>query len=40
MAVETVFSQIIRREAKADILFQDELVTAFRDIRPRAPLSG
>ena len=38
MAAETVFSKIIRREANADILYQDELVTAFRDIRPRAPV--
>jgi histidine triad (HIT) family protein len=38
MAVETVFSKIIRREANADILYQDELVTAFRDIHPRAPV--
>ena len=38
MAQETVFSKIIRREANADILYQDALVTAFRDIRPRAPV--
>ncbi|GAB2914043.1 HIT domain-containing protein [Rheinheimera gaetbuli] len=38
MATETVFSKIIRRESNADILYQDELVTAFRDIRPRAPV--
>lgn len=37
MAEETLFSQIIRRELPADILFQDELVTAFRDIDPKAP---
>jgi histidine triad (HIT) family protein len=34
---ETVFSRIIRREVPADILYQDELVTAFRDINPQAP---
>jgi histidine triad (HIT) family protein len=37
MAEETIFSKIIRREIPADILFQDELVTAFRDISPQAP---
>jgi histidine triad (HIT) family protein len=37
MAQETIFSKIIRREIPADIVYQDELVTAFRDIRPQAP---
>lgn len=37
MAEETLFSKIIRKEIPADILYQDELVTAFRDINPRAP---
>lgn len=37
MAQETIFSKIIRREIPADILYQDELVTAFRDMHPRAP---
>ena len=37
MAEETIFSKIIRREIPADILYQDELVTAFRDINPQAP---
>ena len=37
MAEETIFSKIIRREIPADILYQDELVTAFRDISPKAP---
>ncbi|OON40670.1 histidine triad nucleotide-binding protein [Izhakiella australiensis] len=37
MAEETIFSKIIRREIPADIIYQDELVTAFRDISPRAP---
>lgn len=37
MAEETIFSKIIRREITADILYQDELVTAFRDIEPKAP---
>ncbi|TKB57353.1 purine nucleoside phosphoramidase [Ferrimonas aestuarii] len=37
MAEETIFSKIIRREIPAEILYQDDLVTAFRDISPRAP---
>lgn len=37
MAEETIFSKIIRREIAAEILYQDELVTAFRDIAPQAP---
>ncbi len=37
MAEETLFSKIIRRELPADILYQDDLVTAFRDIAPQAP---
>lgn len=37
MASETIFSKIIRREVPADILYQDERVTAFRDINPQAP---
>ena len=30
MAEETIFSKIIRREIPADILYQDDLVTAIR----------
>lgn len=37
MAEETIFSKIIRKEIPADIVYQDELVTAFRDINPQAP---
>ena len=37
MAEETIFSKIIRKEIPADIVHQDDLVTAFRDINPRAP---
>ncbi|AKA36981.1 purine nucleoside phosphoramidase [Yersinia ruckeri] len=37
MAEETIFSKIIRREIPADVIYQDELVTAFRDIAPQAP---
>lgn len=38
MAKETLFSKIIRLEVPTDILYQDELVTAFRDIVPQAPI--
>ena len=37
MAEETIFSKIMRKEIPADIVYQDDLVTAFRDINPRAP---
>lgn len=37
MAEETIFSKIIRKEIPANIVYQDELVTAFRDIAPQAP---
>lgn len=33
----TIFSKIIAKEIPADIVYQDELVTAFRDIHPQAP---
>ncbi|QIA63729.1 purine nucleoside phosphoramidase [Vibrio astriarenae] len=38
MAEETIFSKIIRKEIPSDIVYQDDLVTAFRDITPRAPV--
>ncbi|MCI7354021.1 MAG: purine nucleoside phosphoramidase [[Actinobacillus] rossii] len=37
MAEETIFSKIIRKEIPANIVYQDEFVTAFRDIAPQAP---
>lgn len=37
MAEETIFSKIIRDEIPAKKLYQDDLVTAFRDISPQAP---
>lgn len=33
---ETIFSRIIDKTIPAEILYQDELVTAFRDIHPQA----
>ena len=37
MSEDTLFSKIVKREIPADIVFQDDLVTAFRDINPQAP---
>lgn len=38
MDQDTLFAKIVRREIPADILYQDDLVTAFRDIHPQAPV--
>lgn len=38
MPEETIFSKIIRKEIPADIVYQDDQVTAFRDIAPQAPV--
>jgi histidine triad (HIT) family protein len=37
MTEETIFSKIAAGEIPADIVYQDEAVTAFRDINPLAP---
>jgi len=37
MPEETIFSKIIRQEIPADIVYQDDVATAFRDINPQAP---
>ena len=34
---ETIFTKIIAKEIPADILYEDELSLAFRDISPQAP---
>jgi histidine triad (HIT) family protein len=34
----TIFSKIIAREIPAEIIFQDDRVTAFKDINPQAPV--
>ena len=33
----TIFGKVIRREIPADILYEDELCLAIRDINPQAP---
>lgn len=35
---ETIFSKIINREIDADIVYEDDLCLAFRDINPQAPM--
>ena len=35
---ETIFSKIIRKEIPADIVYEDDLALAFRDIYPSAPV--
>lgn len=34
---ETIFSKIIKREIPADIVYEDDVILAFRDINPQAP---
>jgi histidine triad (HIT) family protein len=36
--LSTLFAKIIRGELPSDMVYQDELVTAFRDINPAAPV--
>ena len=36
--MSTIFSRIIAREIPADVVYEDELVLAFRDIAPQAPV--
>jgi len=35
---ETLFSKIINREIPADIVYEDDLCLAFRDVNPQAPM--
>jgi len=35
---ETIFSRIIRREIPADIVYEDDLALAFKDVNPQAPV--
>ncbi|HTE14763.1 MAG TPA: histidine triad nucleotide-binding protein [Burkholderiales bacterium] len=35
--MSTLFSKIIKREIPADIVYEDELCLAFRDVNPQAP---
>ena len=35
---KTLFEKIIAREIQSDIVYEDDLVLAFRDIKPQAPV--
>ena len=35
---DTIFGKIIRREIPADIVYEDDLALAFKDITPQAPI--
>jgi histidine triad (HIT) family protein len=37
MSEETIFTKIINGDIPSDIVYQDDTVTAFRDISPQAP---
>jgi histidine triad (HIT) family protein len=37
-AKETIFSKIIRREIPAEIVYEDDLALAFKDVNPQAPV--
>ncbi len=34
---DTIFGKIISREIKADLVYEDELALAFKDVAPQAP---
>ncbi len=36
--MSTIFSKIIAKKIPADVVYEDELVLAFRDIAPQAPV--
>jgi histidine triad (HIT) family protein len=36
--METIFSKIINREIPADIVYEDDICLAFRDVNPQAPV--
>ena len=38
MTSDTLFDKILRKEIPADVVYEDELVLAFRDIQPQAPV--
>jgi histidine triad (HIT) family protein len=35
---DTIFGKILRKEVKADVVYEDEKVLAFRDVNPQAPV--
>jgi histidine triad (HIT) family protein len=38
MTEKTLFSRIIDREIPADIVYEDDICVAFKDVNPQAPL--
>jgi len=34
---KTIFEKIIAREIPSDLIYEDDLVVAFRDVKPQAP---
>lgn len=38
MSTDTIFAKIARKEIPAQILYQDDDVTAFKDVNPAAPV--
>ena len=36
--MSTIFGKIIKRELPADIVYEDDLCLAFRDVNPQAPV--
>ena len=34
---DTIFGKIVRGEIPADLVYEDELALAFRDVAPQAP---
>ena len=36
--MSTIFDKIINKEIKADIVYEDQSVLAFKDINPQAPI--
>lgn len=38
MAEETIFTKIINKEIAVDVVYEDDLVLAFKDINPQAPV--
>ena len=37
-STDTIFGKIIRREIPADIVYEDDLALAFKDVNPQAPV--
>lgn len=35
---DTIFDKIVRREIPADVVYEDDEILAFRDIRPQVPV--